>query len=674
MKNGTSLATKFIIMLLIILFIGQGLGFILFILSIRDNMLDSLNENMRRTGSLLAGLSIRPILDNDDVLLNTYLEEIIKDEDFISLTVLDNNKNLIGEKTKIFPEESLSINPFYVGPFLKSETPVFLKDKKIGDITITSSSKRINDELFKRMVSGVIYQGILSVVIILLVWNFFNRDIRRPISDFDAAVSKVGTGDLTVTIQPKKNMEMMMLTKGFTSLTARLKNIVQKLYSTTNDVTMAIKQINFVADRIAEKTNNQVDATEEVISAIEKAGESQRRVLDSTHNLMGFSQENLSSLTQVKSATEEINEKTKQLFQPSLEVYSSIGEMLAAAKKVIKNTEKLLVSTEETSSAVEQINASLKEVESSTKESERLATEVEKVLSDVEKTTLNDAVNSMGDVEVAVNKNLELVRNLETKSKDVEKILNVVNDVTKQTNLLSVNAAVLAAQAGEYGTGFAIVGDEIKTLADRTASSAKEITNIIKSIQGEIAEAIHVTENSKRIVKDSKDLIIKMSTAIDNVLERAQKSSEMTKTIQRATEEQVKGIAQINEAMDMITVLVARVTETVRGQENKSGHLLDNAEKLKEISEIIGRIIQEQNTGIDMISRNLEFTNKIIEGVDDATSKQGKTNKEILDVANKIKIICNDTLTITQEMAASFNNLYKETETIKKDMEGFKLA
>jgi methyl-accepting chemotaxis protein len=672
MKIGRSLTVKFIATLLIILFIGQGLGLVLFILSIRDNLVDSLNEKMSSMGSLLSGITAEPISQNNGMLLNRYLTVSFKDEDFISIAVLDKNNKLLEEKRR-FGQKSSEINPFYVESSFENQTPVLLGHEKIGSIVIKSSSKRINDEILKRMIFAVIYQGILLVVVAVLVTNFFNRNIRKPMSDFSVAVNKVGTGDLTVIMQSADEYELSILAKGLNSLIARLRNTVQKLHSTTNDVTMAIKQINLIIGKVNEGTYKQLGATEEVITALENVDHSQKKILESTHNLSGFSEENLSSLFEIKSTAEEIADSSEQLFQASSDAYSTIAEMSAAAKAIAKSTEDLSTSTEETSASVEQIGANLKEVENTTKESARLAAEVREVASDKGMMSMSDAMDGMEKIEEAVDKSLELVRNLGVKSKDIEKILSVITDVTKQTNLLSVNAAVLAAQAGEYGKGFSVVADEIKILADRTSSSAKGITNIIKSIQMVIAETAHVTENSKHIVSRGKELVIKIGGAFGSVLEGAQKSSEMTKTIQRATEEQVRGILQIKEAMQMIVMVVEQVSNAAHEQESGSEHLLGVAEKVKEISDIIKRGMQEQNTGIRMISKNLELANDRIKHIDEATSEQGKTNENILSAAERIRSICNNTLLIAQDMSASFSSLYQEADNLKRDMERFKL-
>jgi methyl-accepting chemotaxis protein len=236
-----------------------------------------------------------------------------------------------------------------------------------------------------------------------------------------------------------------------------------------------------------------------------------------------------------------------------------------------------------------------------------------------------------------------------------------------------VNAAILAAQAGEYGKGFSVVADEIKTLADRTAFSAKEITDIIKAIQKGITEVTHVTENSKIIVENGNALVVRTGEAFNDVIESAQKSAEMANTIQKATAEQVKGITQIMESMEMIMQIVEHVTKATHEHEIGSEYLVNVAEKVKEVSEVIKRGMQEQTSGIHLISRNLELTNERIKHIADATSEHGKANKETLFAADKIRAICNNTLTIAQEISTSFNILYQEAVTLKRDMEGFKI-
>jgi len=666
-KNRT-LALKFTIMLLAILLIGQAF-FIHFIMSVRGNLVDSLNEKINQTGNLLARIILRPVLDNDKELMNAYLEDFLKDEDVVSIALFDKAENLLGKKVRPM-QKSSNLNLFFVKPFLKHKIPVLSGNEKIAHINVTFSSGKINDRLFEHSVFAVMYQGVLLIIVVLLILSF-NRNVKKPLLELRAALRRAGEGDLAVTIQPTGNLEIDELINGFGALISRLKKTLQKLHTTTNDVTAAIRQINLIINKVKEGTHNQANATAEVIMAMEGSDKYQKDILDNAQNLGEFSDENLTSLMEINVTSEEIKNNSEELLRSSSATLSTVAEMSAAAKAIAQSTDELSASTEEIAVSIEQISANTKQVESSTNESSALTNKVRDIASGSGMLTVADAMGGMDEIISSVDKTLSLVMSLQTKSRDAEKVLTVIADVTKQTNLLSVNAAILAAQAGEYGKGFSVVADEIKMLADRTAASSKEIIKIIKSIQKGISETTRVTENSKRIVENGNSLVVKTGEAFREVINSAQKSSEMADSIQGSTKEQLKGIMQINDSMEMIRIVVEQVVRATHEHDIGSDHLLNVAEKVKEMSEGIKRSMLEQTSGISLISKNLELTNERINNISSATSKHSQANELIMTAASTIGTICNETLTIAEEISVSFDTLYQEAETLKKDMEEF---
>ncbi|MEF9437342.1 MAG: methyl-accepting chemotaxis protein [Candidatus Mariimomonas ferrooxydans] len=564
-------------------------------------------------------------------------------------------------------------NRFLGGTFTLSLLLILLLGQGLGIfIFILLAQSGLIDSLKEKVVFLAAYQGVLVMFTVLLITSAFNRKIKSPLSDLSAVVNSAGAGDLTVAIRPSENPEIAVLIVGFNSLISRLKDTIKKLFSTTNDVTTAIEQTNLIIDRVTEGTHNQADATKAVLSAIEDANKSQKEILEGTQSLVGFSEENFSSLVQLNATSEEMTESSEHLFQNVSDAYSTIAEISSAAKTIAKSTEELSTSTEEITASIDQISANIKEVESITKESASLTDLVREIASDTGMITVADSMEGMEEIIKSVDKTIELADILKTKSTDVEKVLTVIDDVTKQTNLLSVNAAILASQAGEYGKGFSVVAKEIKMLADRTASSAKEITGIVEAIQNGITEMTHVAENSKIKVTNGNALVVKTGEGFREVINSAQKSAEMAKTIQSATKEQVNGIVQMKESMDMIFMMVENVTKSTREHETGSEYLVSVTGKIKEISETIKRGMKEQTSGIHLISKNLELTNERIKHIADISSKHGKVNEDVLSAVQKIEDICNSTLTIAQEMSASFNTLLQEAEVLSSDMKGFK--
>ncbi len=670
MKDNRSLANQFFIRLLIIFIICQA-GTVFFMLSLRESLVESLNSKMTSLSALMADVSAKPVLDNNKVLLDTYIENFHKDKDIFSITILDNKGSIIAEETKDVQETS-RINPFAVKPFLESETPLFSGKQKTGKLVLQVSTRDINDEISVWLIYAVSFVGFLLVGIAILLGSFYKINIKKPIADLTVGVSRAAEGDFSIKIMPTKFLETAALIEGFNTLISRLKIEHQKLYSATNDVIMAIMQINLIIDKVTDGTNKQSSATSEVIMSMKATDKYQKDILENSQNLIQFSDENLTSLMEVKVSSEEINQSSEELFNVSSAAYSTIAEISSAAKEIAHSTSELVTSTEQISASIEEISSNTKEVENTVTESNTYVNKVRDIAADRGMLSVADAMGGMEEILNSVDKTLKLVRNLEVRSRDVEKVLTVIADVTKQTNLLSVNAAILASQAGEFGKGFAVVADEIKTLADRTASSSKEITGIIKSIQQEISETTRVTENSKLIAERGNELVVKTGEAFNDVIESSQKSSELAGSIKRATEEQVMGISQINDAMDMIRMVVEHVNKATMEHEIGSEHLLEVAEKVKVISELIKQSMKEQTSGIALISMNLEQTNKKIQNISEASGKHDKANEGIFYASSMIGKICDSTTDIAKEMSASFNILYQEAEKLKAEMEEFR--
>lgn len=144
---------------------------------------------------------------------------------------------------------------------------------------------------------------------------------------------------------------------------------------------------------------------------------------------------------------------------------------------------------------------------------------------------------------------------LGSRSNEIGKIVEVINNIADQTNLLALNAAIEAARAGEHGKGFAIVADEVRKLADRTTTATKEISEMIKTIQESTEKAIISADSEVKAVKEAVELAKETGGALNDIISHVEKVSKMVQQIASASEQQSIASGQISEDIDAIAAV-----------------------------------------------------------------------------------------------------------------------
>ena len=140
----------------------------------------------------------------------------------------------------------------------------------------------------------------------------------------------------------------------------------------------------------------------------------------------------------------------------------------------------------------------------------------------------------------------------------------MINDITEQTNLLALNAAIEAARAGEAGRGFAVVADEVRKLAEHSRSATKDIAALIKAIQAETNEAVVVMEEGTREVEVGARLADQAGKALEAISSVVRQSAELVQEISLASKQQVRGTEGVANAMQIISGITRQTSQGAR--------------------------------------------------------------------------------------------------------------
>ena len=247
----------------------------------------------------------------------------------------------------------------------------------------------------------------------------------------------------------------------------------------------------------------------------------------------------------------------------AIDVSTSANEILNASETMATGATQQDHEITNTSSAVEQLTVSMKQVSNNAEASAEAA---RRALDAAEQgnRSVRDTLEGMQRIRSSVQATAKKIKSLGDRSLEISEIINVINDITEQTNLLALNAAIEAARAGEAGRGFAVVADEVRKLAEHSRTATKDIAALIKAIQAETNEAVVVMEEGTREVEVGARLADQAGKALEAISAVVRQSAELVQEISLASKQQVRGTEGVANAMQIISNITRQTSQGAR--------------------------------------------------------------------------------------------------------------
>ncbi len=275
-----------------------------------------------------------------------------------------------------------------------------------------------------------------------------------------------------------------------------------------------------------------------------------------------------SILTQVNMSTRNLTQLAGRLVNVSTQTQHGVARQLA--------------DTESLAAALHQLAVTVQEVALNTREAASSAVHADAEAKEGANTA-NTALHAISEMSLQLAKAVQVIARLDTDSRDIGRVIGLIREIAEQTNLLALNAAIEAARAGEQGRGFAVVADEVRTLAQRTQAATQDIETIIVNVQGRSKEAVEVIHAAEEKNNSSVNSVKESAAALATISGSVGVITQMNTQIAGSSSEQGKVAENINRKIGDINSVAREVATAAQGTQDASQQLAGLAQELEQM-------------------------------------------------------------------------------------------
>lgn len=309
----------------------------------------------------------------------------------------------------------------------------------------------------------------------------------------------------------------------------------------------------------------------------------------SSHNDLTLRAEHPDKKDEVSGMARHFNKMMEEFHTLLSRVYDSasrLSDSSLALNSVSQETNERItrqnIETEQVAAAINQMTATVQEVAHHTADAADASRSANKE-AHKGKNVVSANLSSIRKLEEEVNNTANMLNQLSSDSENIGEVLNVIRDIAEQTNLLALNAAIEAARAGEQGRGFAVVADEVRTLAQRSRQSTQEIEEIVERLQNSAGKAVSAMQAGQAQTEDSVQNAEQVGQSLDEIIRAVDAITEKNIQIASASEEQSSVAEEINRSVASISQIAAESASDVERTTSTSETLSEMSGQLKKL-------------------------------------------------------------------------------------------
>lgn len=456
------------------------------------------------------------------------------------------------------------------------------------------------------------------VLLLLFVGLVQVRTISRSLDEIVQMLTKVAEGerDLTQRIVIRRGDEVGKMAELFNRFLGQVHGAIRDVVVVTGQLTSSARSVQSATHRLHASAADQLRVTAASTDALEGLSLAVTGIAGDAEELSALSTNAAAASHELSASFDEVVRLTEQLDYAADVTLSTVDTINDSSERVARNVADLLGRAHGVVDAVSQVHGMAGEIVVSAREQAQIASDVQDDATRLGLTAITNTTSRMEKLRETISDAAGVMESLGRISGEIGRIVNIIGEVTGKTNLLALNASIIAAQAGEFGKSFAVVAEEVKLLAQRTTSSTKEIELMVDQVREKTALAIRAVDESvleaeagvvqAREVAAIFTAILKQTAAsqagAELVAIKADRQSEGVVSAMGQIEEMRVMVGQISDAAEEQSRCAAAIVQATRDMRNYTREVRDNVGSQSDENMRITKISQDVFARVQLIA------------------------------------------------------------------------
>ncbi|MBP7653130.1 HAMP domain-containing protein [Candidatus Dependentiae bacterium] len=480
---------------------------------------------------------------------------------------------------------------------------------EITKVAVESSSKLSKENANALSLStGLVIIGLIVAVFIgIIITLVISKIITKPVFKIVDVMKKVAEGDFTVKSGIDSKDEIGILANNIDTTVKEIGKLIKNI----KDSAQSVKQSSSLVE---EKVHHISSASQETASSVEETS---------------------STIEEFSSNLNMVSDNVEVQASAVTQTTASAAQVSASVKNVAGSTKSMSSSVNQTSAAIEEMMANLATITDNINVVNSKAKESGDTAND-SKEAVNKSNDGIIQIKNSMTELVKIIEGLGISAENIGNIVDVITEISEQTNLLALNAAIEAARAGEHGKGFAVVADEVRKLAERSSNATKEIGGIIKNIQTETQKAVDSTRSNAKLADNGVELSNLVGTALESIVSKVQEMVSLISQVTAAMNEQNTTSKQIVKQVELIQSATTEVNSATQEQSNAVSEIVKSMDNVDKITHQIKNAMAEQKSGVGQINLAMSQINQAAQENSRSADELALESKNLNGIASNL--------------------------------------